>query len=195
MSGVVVRKKVTTLDKIRKYYLKGPDAVTLTPKQEEIRIQVYRAWNLLCNYHSKEQAVNTLTNDQTIKCSRAQAYRYVNDALALFGDVLKNHKEAKRYLLEEDLIRLQQRAIKTGDGDLELRVIAQRIKISGVTKDDDAGFDPAKLAAQTYILKLDPAVVDMINSRANGNSFDFNMQDTEDVPFKDVTNEEEDGEE
>ena len=130
-NAVIVRKKVTTLDKIRKYYLKGEDSVTLNPKQELIRINVSKAWNLMINYHSKEQVVSVLMNDGS---SRAQAYRYVNDSLNIFGDILKNHQEAKRYLIEEDLMRLQQRAFKYGDGAVELKVIAQRIKIGKCRK-------------------------------------------------------------
>ena len=189
--GLILRKKVTTLDKIRKYYLKGEDKVTLTPKQEEIRIKIYKAWNLLCNYHSKEQAMTVLFNDG---CSRAQAYRYVSDALSIFGDVIKNYREAKRYLIEEDLMRLQQRAIKNGDGDLELRVIAQRIKIGDLNKDNDLKFNPDKLAAQTYIIKVDPAVLQMIELHKNGSAYDFNMVDSENIPFQEVKEEDDDDE-
>jgi hypothetical protein len=189
--GLILRKKVTTLDKIRSYYLKGPDKVNLTPKQEEIRIKIYKAWNLFCNYHSREQAMNVLVNDG---CSRAQAYRYVSDSLSIFGDIIKNHREAKRYLIEEDLMRLQQRAIKNGDGDLELRVIAQRIKIGDLNKDNDLKFNPEKLAAQTYIIKADPAVLQMIELHRNGGSLDFNMVDSEDIPFQEVKEEDDDAE-
>ncbi|NRT11526.1 hypothetical protein [Flavobacterium sp. 14A] len=187
-NAVILRKKVTTLDKIRKYYLKGEESVTLSPKQDAIRVNIYKAWNLMINYHSKEQAVSVLANDGA---SRAQAYRYVNDSLLIFGDILKNHKEAKRYLIEEDLMRLQQRAIRDKDGALELKVIAQRIKIGGFDKDSDPNFDPEKMQAQTYILKAHPSVLKMIEANQDGGSIDFNALDTEDVDFERV-NEEED---
>ena len=182
-NAVIVRKKVTTDDKIRKYYLKGEASVSLTPVQDEIRIKVYKAWNLMINYHSKEQAMSVLVNDGS---SRAQAYRYVNSALAIFGDILKNHKEAKRYLIEEDLMRLQQRAIKDKDGALELKVIAQRIKIGGFDKDTLQNFDPEKLKAQTYILKVHPSVLKTIEAHQDGGSLDFNHLDTEEVDFQEL---------
>jgi hypothetical protein len=182
-NAVIVRKKVSTDDKIRKYYLKGEAKVSLTPAQDEIRIKVYKAWNLMINYHSKEQAMSVMVNDGS---SRAQAYRYINSALAIFGDILKNHKEAKRYLIEEDLMRLQQRAIKQGDGALELKVIAQRIKIGGFDKDTLQNFDPEKLKAQTYILKVHPSVLKTIEAHQDGGSLDFNHLDTEDVDFQEV---------
>jgi hypothetical protein len=182
-NAVIVRKKVTTDDKIRKYYLKGEASVSLTPVQDEIRIKVYKAWNLMINYHSKEQAMSVLVNDGS---SRAQAYRYVNSALAIFGDILKNHKEAKRYLIEEDLMRLQQRAIKQGDGALELKVIAQRIKIGGFDKDTLQNFDPEKLKAQTYILKVHPSVLKSIEANQEGGVIDFNGLDAEDVDFQEI---------
>lgn len=186
-NAVIVRKKVTTDDKIRKYYLKGEASVSLTPVQDEIRIKVYKAWNLMINYHSKEQAMSVLVNDGS---SRAQAYRYVNSSLAIFGDILKNHKEAKRYLIEEDLMRLQQRAIKDKDGALELKVIAQRIKIGGFDKDTLQNFDPEKLKAQTYILKVHPSVLKTIEAHQDGGSLDFNHLDTEDVDFQEVKEDE-----
>lgn len=177
------KKKVTTLDKIRKYYLKGEDSVVLSEVQEKTRINIAKTWNLLINYHSKEQAVAVLITDGS---SRAQAYRYVNDAMSVFGDVLKNHKEAKRNLIEEDLMRLQQRAIRDKDGELELKVISQRIKLGGFDKDTDPKFDPEKLKAQTYVLKAHPAVMKMIENHQQGNAVDFNNLDTEDVPFMEV---------
>ncbi|MFV5696680.1 hypothetical protein ACM55G_14720 [Flavobacterium sp. LB3P122] len=182
-NAVIVRKKVTTDDKIRKYYLKGEASVSLSPVQDEIRIKVYKAWNLMINYHSKEQAMSVLVNDGS---SRAQAYRYVNSSLAIFGDILKNHKEAKRYLIEEDLMRLQQRAIKDKDGALELKVIAQRIKIGGFDKDTLQNFDPEKLKAQTYVLKVHPSVLKTIEANQDGGSLDFNHLDAEEVDYLDV---------
>jgi hypothetical protein len=186
-NAVILRKKVTTLDKIRKYYLKGEHTVTLSESQEETRIKISKAWNLMINYHSKEQAVSVLVNDGS---SRAQAYRYVNDSLAIFGDILKNHKEAKRYLIEEDLMRLQQRAIKDKDGALELKVIAQRIKIGGFDKDTDPNFDPEKLKAQTYILKVHPSVLKSLEGREDGGLIDFNDMNSEDIDYEDVKEDE-----
>lgn len=188
-NAVILRKKITTLDKIKKYYLKGEDSVTLTDKQDEIRIFISKAWNLMINYHSKEQAVNVLITDGA---SRAQAYRYVNDSLSIFGDILKNYKEAKRHLIEEDLIRLQQRAIKDKNGALELKVIAQRIKIGGFDKDTNPNFDPEKLKAQTYILKVHPSVLKELEGRTDGGSVDFNDMNAEDIDFEEVRDEEED---
>lgn len=186
MSGIVVNKgKESTLDKIRKYYLSGDDKVSLSEKQEAIRINVYKAWNLMINYHSREQAIKTMMNDAG--CSRAQAYRYVEYSLSVFGNPLVNHKEAKRYLIEEDLMRLMQRAIKDNDGHLQLAVIKQRIKIGGFDKDTDPKFNPEKLQAQVYVLKPHPAALAMMESVREGGVFDFNNLDTEDIPFKEVT--------
>lgn len=191
-TGLVSKAKVTTLDKIRNYYLKGESYVTLSPKQEEIRINIYKGWNLLINYHSREQAMQVLMNE--LPCSRAQAYRYVNDALSVFGNPLQNQKEAKKYIIEEDLKRLQQRAIRDKDGNLELAVLKQMIKIGGYDKDTDPKFDPEKLKAQNYVLKLHPSVIAAMEKQSNGGAFDFNSLDTQDVDFQDVTKNEEEEE-
>lgn len=194
--GLVTRQKVTTLDKIRSYYLNGESSVTLSPKQEDIRVNMYKAWNLLINYHSREQAMRVMMNEASNGegCSRAQAYRYVNDAMTVFGNVLQNQKEAKRFLIEEDLKRLQQRAIKDKDGNLELSVLKQMIKIGGFDKDTDPKFNPEKLQSQTYILKLHPSIINAMDKMGDGGVYDFN-DIPEDIEFEDVTEKEDEDEE
>jgi len=183
-NAVVVRKKVTVLDKIRKYYLKGGTSVTLTEKQDEIRIRVYKAWNLMINYHSKEQAMAVIMNEYD--CSRAQAYRYLSYAMSVFGNPIENHKEAEKYLISEDLIRSQQRSIKNGDEAAYLKAAALRIKLGSHDKDTTQTFDPNKLKAQTYILKIHPSALASIQSRQEGGSVDFNNLDAEDVDYQEV---------
>ena len=183
-NAVIVRKKVTTLDKIRKYYLKGEDSVTLTDKQDEIRIRVLKAWNLMINYLSKEQAMAVIMNEYG--CSRAQSYRYVSDAMSVFGNPVANQKEAEKYLIGEDLIRSQQRSIKNKDEAAYLKAMALRIKLGSYDKETLQNFDPEKLKAQTYVLKVHPSVLKSIESRQDGGSLDFNNLDTEDVDYLDV---------
>lgn len=183
-NAVVVRKKVSTLDKIRKYYLKGEDSVTLTEKQDEIRIRMYKAWNLMINYHSKEQAMSVIVNEYG--CSRAQAYRYVSDAMSVFGNPMANQKEAEKYLISEELIRSQQRSIKNGDEAAYLKAMALRIKLGSYDKDDAQSFDPEKLKAQTYVLKIHPTVLASIQSRQEGGSVSFNNLNAEEIDFLDV---------
>jgi len=187
-NAVIVRKKVTTLDKIRKYYLKGEDSVTLNEKQNEIRIRVYKAWNLLINYHSKEQAMSVIMTEYG--CSRAQSYRYVSDSMSVFGNPIANQKEAEKYLMGEELIKSQQRSIKNKDEAAYLKAAALRIKLNGFDKDTLQNFDPEKLKAQTYILKVHPSVLKAIDVRSDGGSLDFNDLDTEDVDYQEVNDEE-----
>lgn len=183
-NAVIVRKKVTTLDKIRKYYLKGEDSVTLTDKQDEIRIRVLKAWNLMINYLSKEQAMAVIMNEYG--CSRAQSYRYVSDAMSVFGNPVANQKEAEKYLLGEELIRSQQRSIKNKDEAAYLKAAALRIKLGGFDKETLQNFDPEKLKAQTYVLKVHPSVLRTIEANEDGGSIDFNNLDTEDVDFQEI---------
>lgn len=187
-NAVILRKKVTTMDKIRKYYLKGEDSVTLTDKQDEIRIRVLKAWNLLINYLSKEQAMAVIMNEYG--CSRAQSYRYVSDAMSVFGNPVANQKEAEKYLIGEDLIRSQQRSIKNKDEAAYLKAMALRIKLGSYDKETLQNFDPEKLKAQTYVLKVHPSVLKSIESRQDGGSLDFNNLDTEDVDYLDVKEDE-----
>jgi hypothetical protein len=188
-NAVIVRKKVTTLDKIRKYYLKGEESVTLSDKQDEIRIRVYKAWNLLINYHSKEQAMAVILNEYG--CSRAQSYRYVSDAMSVFGNPIANQKEAEKYLISEDLIKSQQRSIKNQDEAAYLKAMSLRIKLGSYDKDTTQTFDPEKLKAQTYVLKVHPSVLKSIESHQEGGSIDFNNLDTEEVDYQELKEENE----
>lgn len=183
-NALILRKKVTTLDKIRKYYLKGEDSVTLNDKQNEIRVRVYKAWNLLINYHSKEQAMSVIMTEYG--CSRAQSYRYVSDSMSVFGNPIANQKEAEKYLMGEDLIKSQQRSLKNKDEASYLKAAALRMKLGRYDRDTDQKFDPEKLKAQTYILKVHPSVLKSIESRTEGGSVDFNNLDAEDVDYLDV---------
>lgn len=189
MSGLVTQKaKETTLDKIRKYYLQGEDKANLTEKQNTVRINVMKAWNLMINYHSDEQAIKTMMNEVNDGdgCSRAQAYRYLQYAKSVFGNPEANWKEAERILIREDLMRLQQQAIRDKDGNLQLGVIKQRIKIAQLDKDTDQKFDPNKLKAQVYILKPHPTALAMMEAHREGGVFNFNDMDTEEIPFQEV---------
>lgn len=187
--GLVTRAKVTTLDKIRKYYLKGENSVVLTPKQDKIRLNVFKAWNLLVNYHTPEQAMQTMMNlaDDGEGCARATAYRYVSDAMICFGNPALNLKEAKKVLADEFITKAIQRAIKNKDGDLEDRLLGKYIKLHGLDKDAVAVVDPNKLKAQTYVLKLHPSVIAKMEANSNGGVVDFNSHDTEDIDFEDLT--------
>lgn len=191
-NAVVVRKKVTTLDKIRKYYLKGEDSVSLSEKQNEIRIRVYKAWNLMINYHSKEQAMTVIMNEYS--CSRAQAYRNVSDAMSIFGNPIVNQKEAEKYLLNEDLIRSQQRSLKNGDEAAYLRAAALRIKLGTHDKDSTQSFDPEKLKAQTYVLKVHPSVLENIKANQDGGVIDFNNWAAEDISYEEIKGDEDEEE-
>lgn len=191
-NAVVVRKKVTTQDKIRRYYLKGEGSVTLTEKQDEIRIRVYKAWNLLINYHSKEQAMAVIMNEYG--CSRAQSYRHVADAMSIFGNPIANQKEAEKYLISEDLIKSQQRSIKNKDEAAYLKAMALRIKLGNYDKDTTQTFDPDKLKAQTYVLKVHSSVLKSIELRQEGGSVNFNDLDAEDIDYQEVKEDEDEEE-
>jgi hypothetical protein len=191
--GLVVQNKISTLDKIRKYYLQGPEKAKLSEKQDLIRINVLKTWNLMINYHSDEQAIKTMMNEcnDGAGCSRAQAYRYLQYAKSIFGNPEKNWKEAERYLIREDLMRLQQQAMRDKDGHLQLGVIKQRIKIAQLDKDTDQKFNPEKLKSQVYVLKPHPTALAMMEANKEGGVFDFNNVDTEEIPYQEV-NEEQD---
>jgi hypothetical protein len=58
--------------------------------------------------------------------------------------------------------------------------------LGGFDKDTLQNFDPEKMKAQTYVLKVHPSVLKTIEANEDGGSIDFNNLDTEDVDFQDV---------
>jgi hypothetical protein len=62
------------------------------------------------------------------------------------------------------LIRSQQRSIKNKDEAAYLKAAALRIKLGGFDKDTLQNFDPEKMKAQTYVLKVHPSVLKTIEA-------------------------------
>jgi hypothetical protein len=69
-------------------------SVKLSEKQDEIRIRVLKAWNLMINYLQKNRRC-VIMNEYG--CSRAQSYRYVSDAMSVWQSCGQS-KEAEKYL-------------------------------------------------------------------------------------------------
>lgn len=186
MSGTIIkRNKVPAIEKLRKYYLKGADKVILTEKQEEIRKRIELAWNLLCNYGGNYTAVVDMLMTRT-GCSIAQAYRYVNDSESIFGNAIKNNAKAKQFLLEENIKKLYNKAVLNKDLALEHKALSLLNKAYGRNKEDDRDFNPEKFAAQTFIIKTDPAALEIMKGKSIGNAFDFNLLDSDEISYKEV---------
>lgn len=148
----------TTLDRLQKWYIKGETYCRLTPKEEEQRTRYEAAFAMLCNYKSPEQVVPL--HMKAFKLSKATAWRDINEALRLFGDVRKSSKEGWRHVIFEYAIKTFQLALDQKPPDLDQlnKAIANMIKLKGLDRDDPDMPDWSSLQGHTYNLNL-PAEV------------------------------------
>ena len=101
----------TTFDKILAWYIDETGKLKLTEKQEVLKNRWEAAYDLLCNYHSPQQATPLLMQKHGL--SKAQAYRDVKNATNLFGDINETRKEGMRHILYEYAMKTFQMAAKS----------------------------------------------------------------------------------
>lgn len=187
-SSGILQRRDSTFDKIFAHYI-NPEKFPLSDKEEEIRKRWSAAFSLQLNYHSPEQAVPVLMEEFSI--SKAQAYRDIRNATALFGDVHKSEKEGKRYILYEYSMKLMQMAIKKGDLEAWGRAIDKMIKLGMLDKEDTEQINPEKLEASEFKLvlpkELKQALMDMIGQ----GYIDLSQTHTLDIPHEELGNAEE----
>lgn len=159
--------------------------VTLTPLEEDMKQRWMAAFSLLLNFHSREQAVKVLQG-QFPDISQATAYRDINRALALFGDVTKSQKEGWRYIIFEYNQKLFQMATKDKNLESMGKCLDRMIKLADLDK-EDSQFNPDKLRAQMYEISLHPAVQKAFMTMINKGVVDLNNFEAQDTPFEDVT--------
>ena len=144
----------TTFDKIFAWYVDDTDKLKLTKKQEDLKVRWEAAYDLLCNYHSPQQATPLLM--QKFSISKAQAYRDVKNATNLFGDINATRKEGTRHILYEYAMKTFQMAAKNHDFAEMNRAIANMIKLKGLDKDDPNLPDFSRLEPTTQVIQLNP---------------------------------------
>ena len=144
----------TTYDKILTWYIDETGKLKLTEKQEDLKSRWEAAYDLLCNYHSPQQATPLLM--QQFGLSKAQAYRDVKNATNLFGDINETRKEGIRHILYEYAMKTFQMAAKSHDYAEMNRAIANMIKLKGLDKDDPDLPDFSRLVPTTQVIQINP---------------------------------------
>ncbi len=151
------------------------DSIELTKEEESMRIRLIKTWNLLVNYHSREQALSVLKKEYNL--SDAQAYRTINSAMRLFGNVFKNEKEAHRFLLFEYNQKLLQKAIKERNLEVEDKALSRMERL--LPADSDLAFNPEKLQNNPIEIKIPRELKKMFAKMIANGVVDFNNQFTE----------------
>lgn len=159
------QKAKTTIDKISAWYLDKESGVTLTEKEEKIRVRWSAAFSLLCQYHSPQQAVKVIQEQFDI--SEPQAYRDVKQATKLFGDVTKSEKEGYRHILYEYSMKVFQMAAKNHDLQNMNKSISNMISLKGLDVEDPDMPDFNKLQPHQYNINIPDATINILSNMMN----------------------------
>jgi len=182
MSSITSKTQDPHFEKILASYLKD-EKVILSDLEKEMKQRWEVAFSLLLNYHSREQAVKVLKERHD--CSLATAYRDINNALALFGDITKSRKEGWRYVIFEYNQNLFQMATKKKDLEVMGKCLDRMIKLSDLDKDDFA-FDPEKIKSQTYDIVLSDALKVPLMKMLHKGVVNMNNLEVEDIPHEPI---------
>lgn len=159
--------KDTLLDRLYDSYLSEEGEESLSAGDKEKRNVIEAAWSLLVNYHSFEQSVPLLMSRFAL--SRATAYRRLNEATKLFGDVTQTSKQGLRHILYEYSMKVFQLAASQKPPDLKQMntAIKNMAMLKGLNAEDTSAFDAELLQAHTYLIQIasgtgkDPLTLDV----------------------------------
>ena len=133
-------RKPSVLDKLRGHYLEGRK---LSDKQEKKRLQYEQAHSLRMLGMSKEQTVKMLVS-RKITGSMREAYRIVNAAEELYGEINKSNKDGLRHILTENLMRVYNKAMESGDLKNANKANETIARINNLINNTEIFFDPSK---------------------------------------------------
>lgn len=161
----------TTFDKIWAHFL-DETKFPLSPKNEEIKERWLAAWTLRLNFHSTEQAVSVHMVKYDI--SRAQAFRDINNAERLFGNLMKTDRAGKLAVWAEYCHKFYLMAIKSKD----LKAMGKALELLGkayeVDSNDNALFNPEKLEDKPIKLGISKASIELLATALKGGTLNFN---------------------
>ena len=181
-----ITNKNTHFESILASYLDDKMLAKLSPTQKEMKLRWETAFSLLLNFNSREKTVQILKKQFDL--SLATAYRDVNQALALFGDINKSRKEGWRYIIFEYNQNLMDKAREQDDLATMGRCLDRMIKLADLDK-EEASFNPEKLQAQIYEITLPKPLQNALNKMINKGVVDFNDEEIQDIPFTEVKDE------
>ena len=185
MSVITLTSQDSHFENILASYL-DEKTIKLSPLEEEMKKRWEAAFSLLLNFHSREQAVKVLK--QQFGGSMATAYRDINRALALYGDITKSRKEGWRYIIFEYNQKLFQMATKEKNLESMGKCLDRMIKLAELDK-EESSFNPEKLQAQIYDISLPKTLEKALMTMVSKGVIDFNNYETQEVPFVELKDE------
>ncbi|MFL0067868.1 hypothetical protein V2605_03970 [Tenacibaculum maritimum] len=188
-NGLQLKKgRDTSFDKIYAFYL-NPDKFTLTPKQEEIKERWLAAWTLRLQKKSPTKAAEILQEtykDQ--KLSRAQAFRDVQNAEKLFGNVINADRIGRMAIHYEYALEAYKKALKAKDFKSAKGFLSEMRE--ALPFEDNPQFNPEKLENKPVKFYVEKSVQIAIAKQLETGVLDFNKLEIEDVPHEETSNNE-----
>jgi len=124
------------LDRYRDHLFSG----TKLRKKEQEQLQKFRkAFGWLSGGYSHRKVVHGLIREYEV--SESQAYRIVQDAVALYGALASLDKEGLRQIMVENFMRIHRKAVAAEDFMNANRALENVTKLQRLL-DEDGGVDP-----------------------------------------------------
>lgn len=154
----------TTLQRLSAFY-RGDDSIVLTDQENRKLARLEEAWTFLRETKNTEQTVTALRR-RFPDLAQSTAYRDVNDARQLFGDIVKYSAEAMKSLMNEYTIDLLRRSKAANDRNGEAKALMILTKINGLDRPTEEGGAPPEII--TPIIQVPVETMQIINLLMSG---------------------------
>ena len=145
----------TRLERIREWYQSGE---TLTEQDEEWRLLMEEAYNLLLGGKSRSEVANHLKEIREL--TEHQRYQVIKDAMSLFGALAQTDKKGLRALLTDRMLRLAAIAEEKDNIDLARKTLHMVASINNLQEDEEK--EKVKRKVSVFRYSTDPKVLEQI---------------------------------
>lgn len=177
--AIMVAKKDSTIDKIRKHLMGERHYEDLSPLVLEIKKRIEFAYHQYMDGKTDIQIRNMLESQFGI--SFVQAYSDIRNMMEIFGDVNDSNMKLKRYWAEQRAKESYNKCMAKGDLKCAQGFLKLFIEITGV-KNTDIEEERLKMMQQNIInINLGDSSMEFIKKMNNGGSVDFTSMVSEEV--------------
>jgi len=180
--------KTTHFDKIQASFF--DDKIELSQYQKDLKKRWMTAFSLLRTMLSFQQVSKRLMDEFGV--SQATAYRDIDNATALFGNINQVNTDGVKVILREAYWRVYQQALKSGDLDMQIKALNAYKELFDWGDDDDKKAMADKIQAHEYKLTIPREIMKDFKKMLGTGVVDFNNFGVEDAEYEDMTNEETD---
>ena len=163
---------MSKIDRIVAYYTQN---LKLTTTQDEYRKLLEEAHRLHVNGKTRLQISKILEKSHGIQ--KTKAYKAINDALQVFGDINKSSAEGMRHMQTERYTKIYRDLMKKGKYELAMMALSRIDKINHLEKARAAG-NTKNVQPVAIIFTTDPAALAMQRERE--------IREAEDIDHEEV---------